>query len=356
MNIIIILGNIITILLIVKLESTRISPSERLYELESINKIRNKAIRKYLPNYDLQEAFKFLSQYIMNEVEMYGFAEHLNRTDYPPEWSKTRKLENYEYYNFLRYNFPLEAYELIPQQAEMRINYLRRRFFQNAPTLDAQILIESYYGRKLDDLMLFEDYYAITILLKNISIFYVNDPASWRMRRALYNLAIRNYNLNSDLNDTSKYCFFRDVKTETFINDINVEDVFDTTNFIICSSKYKESYSYEFGNLEFNLSSYWLNNKLLITNSNLMVSLEDIVELDDEEIYVILPDVELTVRSVKAFFIINGKRNAYVNMLTSSMYERCNWLTYLANQIEKYKEMENNYFRIKGAKFDRGEA
>ncbi|XP_043472488.1 uncharacterized protein LOC122505103 [Leptopilina heterotoma] len=344
MNTIIILGYIITILLIVKLESTRISPSERLDELEKITIIRNKVIKHYLPNYDLQEAFKILSQYIMNEVEMYGFAEHLNRTDYPPEWSKTRKLENYEYYNFFRYNFPLEAYELSAQQAEMRINYLNRIFFKNAPTLDAQILIESYYGRKLDDLMLFEDYYAITILLKNISIFYVNDPASWRMRRALYNLAIRNYNLNSDLNDTSKSCFYMNIKSKTYVNSMTLGNVFGTTDFIICSSKYLNSYTYDYENLNSKLSSYWLNNKLLITDSNLMVSLEDIVKFDDEEIYVILPKVDLKVVSDKAFFIKNGIRNVYVKIETSAIYEKSNWLTYLANQIEKYKTMEKEYF------------
>ncbi|XP_043472500.1 uncharacterized protein LOC122505108 [Leptopilina heterotoma] len=345
MNTIVVLGNIITILLIVligKLESTRISPSERLYELGCINSVKNNVIKKYLPNYDLKKAFGILSQYIMNEVEMYGFAEHLNRTGNPPEWSKTRKLKNYEYYNFLRYNSPLEAYELSAQQAEMRINYLRGRYFQNAPALDPQILIESYNERNLNDLMLFEDYYAIIILLKNILTLDVDNPASWRIKRALYTLAIRNYNPNSDLNDTSKSCFFRDVKTETSINDMNLGDVFETTSFIICSSQLKENKnSYDYENINFQL--YWLNNKLLITDSIAMVSLEDVLQLDGE-IYVILPKVDLKVVSDKAFLIKNGIRNVYVKFETSTIYEKSNWLTYLANQIEKYKTMEKEYF------------
>lgn len=343
MNTIFILGNIITIFLIVDLESTRLSSSERIYELETINTIKNKVIKEYLPNYDQQEAFKILSQYIMNEVEMYGFAEHLNRTGYPPEWSNARKLKNYKYYNFLRYDLSLEKLKIDTQQTKMRINYLNSMYFQNAPALNPQILTESYNERNLNELMLFKDYYASMIFLKNFSTLYVEDPASWRIRRALYSLAIRNYNPNSDLNYNLPCFFKQDVKTRTVVDYINSGDTFGTTNFIICSSKYEKQFSYDNENLNIKLNSYWINYNLLITDSILMVSLDDIAELDDEKIYVILTEVPLKVVSVKAFSVTNGKRNAYLNMKTSPIHERSNWLTSLANEIEKYKQMEKEF-------------
>ncbi|XP_043480688.1 uncharacterized protein LOC122510253 [Leptopilina heterotoma] len=345
MNTIIILGNIITILLIGKLESTRISPSERLHELETINTVKNKVIEEYLPNYDPREAFEFLSQYtIRNEVEMYGFAEHLNKTGNPPEWSKTRKLKNYQSYNFLRYHFPLEAYELDEHQAEMRVNYLRRRFFPNAPILNSQLLIKSYYERKVDDLMLFEDYYAIMILMKSVSVLDVDDPANWRIRRALYTLAIRNYNPNSILNYDSKSCYFKMMKTSSFVESIKFGDIFETATFIICSSKYKESYSYNNEKFYFNFTLFSVNHEMVITDSLLAVSLKDIVEFDDEEIYVILPKVHFKLLSNLGFIINNGKTNFYVKMSTFPIDDSANWLTKLANEVEKYKEMEKEYF------------
>ncbi|XP_043472412.1 uncharacterized protein LOC122505056 [Leptopilina heterotoma] len=343
MNTFIILGNIITIIFVVKSESTRITYSERLHELESINTVRNKVIGEYLSYYDLPEAFEILSQYILNEVEMYGFAEHLNRTGSPPEWSNTRQLKNHEHYNFLRYNEYVEEFILRRQKTGMHVSFLRRNIFHSASRINYRNLIIFYNEKMLNDLITFEDYYAIQLLLKDDLQINWENPASWRMRRALYSLAIRQYSSNATMNYIPKSCFFKKTETKTFVNDIKKGDSFEKTTFSICSSKYKESYSYNH-KYSFNKSFYWTNYEVLITDPITMVSLEDILDVEDEELYVILPKTDFTVLSDPAFFFNNDVPNLYVKMLTSPIYARSNWLTELANEIEKYKEMEKEYF------------
>ncbi|XP_043471020.1 uncharacterized protein LOC122504154 [Leptopilina heterotoma] len=343
MNTILILGNIITIIFVVKLESTGIPHSERIHELESINNLRNKVIREYLSNYDLPEAFEILSQYILNEVEMYGFAEHLNRTGSPPEWSNTRQLKNYKNYNFLRYNYSFGEYRLGIENTYMHINFLRKEIFYLTHNINVPKLVKSYKEKMLHNLITFDDYYAIQLLLKNYFIINSENLASWRMRRALYTLAIRQYSSNATMNYIPKTCFFKKQERKKFVQDIKKGDSFEKTTFSICSSKYKESYSYIYEYFLPN-SSCWTNYKVLITDPIAMVSLKDIVDVEDEELYVILPKTDLTVLSDAEFFVDNGAPNFYVKILTSPIYARSNWLTELANEIEKYIEMEKEYF------------
>ncbi|XP_043480701.1 uncharacterized protein LOC122510260 [Leptopilina heterotoma] len=280
---------------------------------------------------------------------MYGVAEHINRTGNLPEWCIiTRKLKNYQSYNLLRYHFPLGSYNLRSTLAGKPINFLRKWFFQNASILNTQILVESYYKRKLVDLMSFEDYYTIMILLKNVSVLNVDAPASWRMRRALYSLAIRQYSSNAIMNYIPKTCLFKKKETKTFVDDIKTGDSFEKITFTICSSKYEEPLSYVPENLNFNFSSYWVHYELVITDPILMVSLADVVKSDDEEIYVILPKIDLTVISETTFLITNGEPNLYLKLVTSPIYARSNWLTELANEVEKYKEMELEYINRQG--------
>ncbi|XP_043472407.1 uncharacterized protein LOC122505052 [Leptopilina heterotoma] len=343
MNTILILGNIITIIFVVKLESTRISHSERLHELKSINTLKNKVIKEYLFNYDQSEAFEILSQYILNEVEMYGFAEHLNRTGSPPEWSNTRQLKNHEHYNFLRYNEYVEEFILRRQQTGMHVSFLRKNIFYFAPRINYQNLVKFYNEKMLNDLITFEDYYAIQVLLKDDLQINWENPASRRMRKAIYSLAIRQYSSNATMNYIPKSCFFKKTETKTFVNDIKKGDSFEKTTFSICSSKFKESYSYTY-EYSFHTSFYWTNYEVLITDPITMVSLEDILDVEDEELYVILPKTDLTVLSDPEIFVNNSVPNLYVKMSISPIYDRSNWLTELANEIEKYKEMEKEYF------------
>ncbi|XP_043484983.1 uncharacterized protein LOC122512903 isoform X2 [Leptopilina heterotoma] len=332
MNKIILLGNIITIIFVVKLESTGISPNERIFEYETLKALRYQVIKEYLQNYHPTTAFEILSNYILNENEMYGFAEHLNRTGNIPEWSIKRQLKNPKSYEQLRYNTYMEINSLHFLQTHKRTIDYALKIFHNLQRFSVGELFKKYIENDVKDQILFEDYLAIVNYLQDESQIDFENLASWRMRRALYTLAIRQYNYNSPSNFIPEKCVisYRTIK-RNFADDIKTGDIFKGTTFSICGVNNNSTES---------LITYYA----IIIDPLVRVRLENFVSQAYGILFIILPKVE--------FCIVNSpslENSAYevkesTTLTFSPIFERSNWLTAIANEIENYKQKEREYF------------
>ncbi|XP_043484974.1 uncharacterized protein LOC122512903 isoform X1 [Leptopilina heterotoma] len=342
MNKITILGIIITIIFVVKLVSTEISPSERINEYETLKALRQKVIKEYLTNYDLATAYETLSHYILNESEMYAFAEHLNRTGNIPEWSIKRQLKNPTFFEILRYAPFLGKLTDYVHTRRYNIDLYSNRlnYFLKFPI---NKLLKSYMKKDIKDIIVFEDFVAIIVFLQDESQINFNNPAAWSMIRALYSLAIRQYSSNSILNYKPEKCFFKRKETKSYGDNIKINDIFKKVTFSICKSNYTESYSY-YSLLKNNSLSYLMTYETIITDPLVRVSLEDILENRDGKVDVLLPKVELSVISSPKIKKSIRESTVFVTLACSPIYERSNWLTAMANEIEKYKQKEREYF------------
>ncbi|XP_043484985.1 uncharacterized protein LOC122512905 [Leptopilina heterotoma] len=343
MNKFIVLGIIITTIFVVKLESTRISQNERINEHERINFLKYKIIMEYFQHYDLTTALEILSQYIMNESEMYEFAENFNKSGNPPDWSINRQLKNPKFYETLRYERNLES--LPAEYLEIYIHgiIVKLQIIFNIHNFPINALLERYLERNLEELISFEDYLAIAILLQDESQIYLENPAAWRMRRALYSLAIRQYSSNSELNFNFDICFSMHEAKRNFIDDIKIGDTFEMRYFSICSSKNKKSFSYSsvYNN---DTMFYTVRCKTIITDFLLRVSLEDIVDNVEGIIYVIFPKVEFSIRRNPLIKKTEYGDTVFLITKTFPFDEKSNWITAMANEIENYKQKEIEYF------------
>lgn len=343
MNKVIVLAIIIISIFVAKLKSTRISQNERINGLKRITFLRFKIIVEYFLHYDLTTALEILSQYILNESEMYEFVENFRRTGNPPDWSIQRKLKNPKFYETLRYDEKLES----PPSEYLEIYILGISFklqtIFHIHDFSVNPLIERYVEKNLDELISFEDYLAITILLQDESQIYLENPGSWRMRRALYTLAIRQYSSNFELNFKSEICFSVLEEKIRFAKNIKIGDTFDMGVFSICSSEYKELYSYS-SLYNHDTTFHMVRYKTKITDFLLRVSLEEIVDNVEGIIYVIFPKVEFFVRRNPFIKTSKNGDTAFITTKTVPFDENSNWITEMANEIENYKQKEREYF------------
>ncbi|XP_043465845.1 uncharacterized protein LOC122500807 [Leptopilina heterotoma] len=132
---------------------------------------------------------------------MTNFASNLKDCKSPPFQYKSFKLQNFDYYEKLRFNLHVEHW-LTKQQAIQRISNIYSQeeiSFINIPLGE---LFNDYLANNLFDAITFDDYYAIKSLLSNPQ--FINDKESFiycQIMKAVHRLAIRQFDARPQRNN-----------------------------------------------------------------------------------------------------------------------------------------------------------
>ncbi|XP_043472404.1 uncharacterized protein LOC122505050 [Leptopilina heterotoma] len=345
MKTIIILGNITIFLVALTVtESMRLSENDRKKEFTALKTLKQLVASKYLRKYNAEEASELLGQYIMNSHELIEFAEYLNKTGNVPEWSKTMKLKNPKFYEILRYN---NLVDFIPLKKEITYQIatnLKMTIFKDSPSISIEKLVHFYKTANLNELISLEDYYAINVLLIDRNQMFLPNPVGWRIKTALYSLAIRQYSLNLNFNFSPKNCFIRVRGDANYVNGFEVGSHSKLSDFWFFKSHnvFEESDSnspiYNDNN-----PSNWVSYKFVITEPRVIVNLEEVVK-NDKKLYVLLPRTDFVVLKKRLIYDTFFGLTSFIKAKTTPILNKSNWITNMANKIEEYKKMEEKYF------------
>ncbi|XP_043472410.1 uncharacterized protein LOC122505054 [Leptopilina heterotoma] len=347
MKTITILGYITTIILVALslIESKRISAFERINDFVELQSLKYSLIDEYLHNFETEVAFKLLSAYVLDEIELESFSLHLNSTGMLPDWSMTHKLKNPKLYELLRYD---TSVELIPPSRNKAIKdatNLKMTVFQYSPKVLVEELCDVYIEEKLDELISLEDYYAIRVLKRDDRQIKMENPVSWRMRRALYSLAIRQYRPNLISSFLPIHCFHRRFSNRSRLFNMKVNDSFRLTRFLLCTDKYilEESLTSSSA-YDHTSSSHWISFEIVITDPRLVVNLNEILKSDDRNAYCLFPTLLLKALSDSEDRNTSYGLISFIKVQTVPTESRSEFLTAMANNIEDYKMKEREYF------------
>lgn len=342
---IIIPRNIVTIIFTLSLPilvSTRISLKERSYEFRKQNFLKTKATDVYIDKVDKSKAWDLLNKFVLNENEMKEFLQYFNTNGIPPEWSNGRKLMNPIHYKNLRYYFNVESSSFSIKRAIKSVKNLKL-IFKNTPEVSTSYLFKSYVDKNLLEILTFEDYYTLKIYMTDISqIALLDNPVGWRIKRALYSLAIRQYSpyLSSSDNVNYSKCFFTAFEKKEIIDNIQVHGTLSGGNFVLCKSIFNKV---RLDSSEFESTSYLVSYKVLFSKAIYIVNLNDIFD-DNQEVNIILPEINYMLRNKKSAFSIDGLSYERLSIEIVNKLEDSEWLSYLANSIEVLKQKEREYF------------
>lgn len=346
MKTIIVLRDTITIVLIALTvtESLRIPAYDRVDEFMDLQGLKYNLIMTYLPNSDVEKTLDLLSQFVLDESELNEFVRHLQQTGEPAQWMMDKKLKNPKLYELLRFEISTELIPLNRNTAMERIVNLKINAFANSPKVHFHQIWDAYVNEKLNELISLEDYYAIRILLKDHSQINVENPVGWRIRRAIYSLAIRQYSLNFNHDRPLAYCFQRKIISKSDVNQFKKNEILQFDEFLICRNKQVFSGS--------NINPYVIHQDdflayidILNTDSRLMVSLDEIIKFEDDIIFFALfPKTSFKVDDAK-FFTTSGGLTSYLSFKTMpTTISNSQLLAFMANSIEEYKEKEEEYY------------
>lgn len=175
-------------------------------------------------------------------LEMYILVKSIYENGYPAENYDKSWLSNPKLYEKLRFDSYLEDGFL---RAEFRNEAIQRIYniysdeTNQLIKMDPEYLIDNYLTHKLFDMITFDDYYAIkTYLINNFSTTNIKNPIFWRIKKALYSLVTRQFDLISFQTKKTMFCRIknklRHEKTQSFI----IKD------FTLCHEHYSDAIHY----------------------------------------------------------------------------------------------------------------
>ncbi|XP_043482831.1 uncharacterized protein LOC122511555 [Leptopilina heterotoma] len=345
MKSIVLLGNIVTIILVTlpAFKTIRISDDEREAEFLKLQTLRQKVNRHF--NYNIN--MSILREFVLSRNDMYDFAEYLNQTGgQTPEWSKSRRLVNPELYELLRFNNYVDSIPSSANEMTESLTNLKNRIFENSPNVSFEQICYDYMKENLYELISFENYFAIRVLEEDYNQIELENLVGWRMKKALYSLAIRQYSQNSASNFLTIYCHSKHLKSRSFIDTYEMGETFKILNFRLCSSKrsspeIKSKSSIMRMN---NFTSYWIFYEFMITDPKLIVYLEDVIKSNDEKIYIFLPETRFKVINGPEVYNTNIGLAAFLKLRTIYYPRTLRWLAEAANNIEMYEKKEKEYY------------
>lgn len=352
MKLIIVLGSIVTIILVTLpvLESTKLSANDRVDKFINLQTSKYNVINKYLSNYIIENAFRILSKFVLNEREMYEFAKHLNETGVLPKWSKQQELKNPKFYELLRYDITVE---LIPQFFDdviQRVHDLKTKIFHDSPDVSIERLCKVYVRNKLNEIISLPDYYALIVLFEDRQQLKLHKPVGWRIKRALFSLAIRQY--NSDLISTFSpvTCFHEKLVIANSINDIKTGSTIEFNDFLTCHNNnifhgkhlkpIKESES----------TKNWISYKIVVTDPSLIVNFDEFRKNEEDDFNIILPNVVFMAMKDPILYDTSYGLTAFLTIESKPIVKRSEWLASMANAVEHYKEKEEAYLNDASSK------
>lgn len=340
------LRNIMTIILVTLpvLKSIRISLPDRVEQYLKVKNLKFKIINNYLRHYQTENVYNLLSEYALDKIEMYAFALHIYKTGNLPEWSTAQKLKNPKLYESLRYEIFVELIPSSRDESIELIQNLKLTVFKNAPNISHRRIYSVYVNKKLNEIVSLENYYAINIYLKHNRQITLENPVGWRIRSALYSLAIRQLTPNLKYPNTSKICFTSKLVNSSFVNPFPVGQISKIIDFWKCRSRNMIEESDSSIPVNNDDSFYWISYKIVITDHKLIVSLEEFLKNGEEKFYLFFP--ETAFNALSSFTSDDTSRGLinYITLETVPVRDNSKWLTEMVNKIEKYKEKEGEYF------------
>lgn len=340
------LENIITIIFAVTLQivvSTRILASVRLQMANDFYNRAALAVENRINYPFILEAWDMLGNHVLSAHKLDYFFQEINKTGKPIEFFENVELINPIHFKVLRY-FPLlqSRYFDINDASELFKN-LNLNAFGKTFDISFQELFNTYEKKKLNELLSFEDYYALRIYLHDYSQINLKNPLGWKIRRGILNLAIRQYREKAQLSsdtDVAELCTFYSIKSKEFISNIKKNSFMYISHFHICSGG---NQNYEPLIKETTSSQYLIFNDLNIVNNFQVVSLNEITE-SGEDLYVILPDTKLILAKklnpIRRSGIIIQRLIQNVHVVNVNDQRL---LTSWANYVELLKNKEKQY-------------
>lgn len=335
-------------------ELTKIPAIERLNECSELETIQIDAINNNLViddenvrNIHLDKILHILKHYVLNETEIYKFIEYLIATGHVPEWSSKHKLKYYHLYKILR----CETYVgIIFSSLSDTLNYMTggpmMKVFQNVIDVSPTTIAYSYFTENFNELLTLSDYYAIMVLLNDLKKINFKNPIGWRIKKALYSLAIRQYSPDVSSTFSPITCFNEDLVIAESINDFKAGRTFKFTDFLFChkhNNRLQETHSNSPIIKKSNSTHNWIAYRIVITDPRMIVNLDEFTKNKEEDFNIILPHVVFMTMEDPILHDTSYGLVAYVTIETMPITVVSEWLTSIANKINTYKEKEKPY-------------
>ncbi|XP_043484666.1 uncharacterized protein LOC122512714 [Leptopilina heterotoma] len=294
---------------------------------------RNKLYNKYLSNiYNKTTAMELFRNYNFNSFfDMNTFAIILKNSASDESFYKCR-VQDSDMNEKLRFHRFLEN-SMSPAQAIERIHNIYSHEDINLINLPIEKLFDEYLENDLFDTVSFDDYYAIQNFLTNEYITTnLPIPSLWRIKKAMYSLALRQYDSFFELNiNRVIFCL---LKTNSESVDINGTLTFN--EFIVCNhflSNIREEY--ESRNTTF-VTIYKLN---LSRDSFLALNLQNIDKTLNQ--YIILPDTKFKIHR----WNIEYRGRIYEKVITIERVKItcCEWMSSVLNKAYLYAKLDAEY-------------
>ncbi|XP_051160415.1 uncharacterized protein LOC127280983 [Leptopilina boulardi] len=275
-------------------------------------------------------------------IKLSVFAKDLNKFGFAPSTYDNQWLNNPKLYEKLRFYSYVEIGLYQRKAIELIENIYSQEDISliNIPPGSA---FNDYMANQLFDTISFDDYYAIRIFLSNPNANTdIDTPDVWRIKKAIYSLAIRQY--DSFKKAENKQIILYCKKTNVFQKTTNLKRRIISTNaFLYCNEDSSEwDYYYQILSEE-NESHIPVSLQFFKIILNYPFLVIDVKNIDaHSKHYIILPSTKFRFMGGK-FTFIDQTNIHFLNMQSPSHYyiSHNDWLAKVANSVSHYENKIN---------------
>lgn len=220
MKLIVALENIVTIILVIvpAFKSIRMSADERKAESLQASGLILNVVGEYASYLSFREMSLF-EEFVFNKREVHEFAKYFIENRHIPEWSKSYRLKNPKLYKLLRFEQYVNSIPSGATEMTERLINFKNEILQNSPEVSVENVCLHYLADDLNELISLENYFTLRVLEKDYNQVVLKNPLGWRIRQALYSLALRQYRQNLISSFSPIFCYSHHLVKASQIND-----------------------------------------------------------------------------------------------------------------------------------------
>ncbi|XP_051160401.1 uncharacterized protein LOC127280980 isoform X1 [Leptopilina boulardi] len=290
-------------------------------------------------------AMHILKHYSFSRLrELTVFANDLKELRYTPAKYDKQWLNNPELYEKLRFYSYVEI-GLYERKAIERIENIYSQEDISLINIPPGSAFDDYMANQLFDTISFDDYYAIRIFLSNPNANTdIDTPDVWRIKKAMYSLAIRQYDSfkKAENKQIILYCKrTNDIQKTTFVN--LKHKMISTNAFLYCNEDSSEWDYYSQILSEENESHIPVSLqffKIILNDPFLAIDVKNIDAHSKH--YIILPSTKF--RFIEEKFTFIQQTNIHCLIMKSPSHKiiiHKDWLATVANKVSYYEDKIN---------------
>ncbi|XP_043484748.1 uncharacterized protein LOC122512761 isoform X2 [Leptopilina heterotoma] len=332
----IIITEILNFLIKPTLAGINFPPERRRYNYITLQIRKNITLKHFQKKkYNKVLAMDILDNYVFDSYEdLFIFGKKITEGSEGSEFHKC-SLHDSNLYEKLRFEGNIENKNCLNLNLVIkRIHNIYSREEINLINLRIKRLFFDYVENDLFDTVSFDDYYAIQDFLTNNYITTnLSFPSLWRIKKAMYSLALRQFDAISSTASSTEtlYCLPKNDSKRITDNGFLTFD-----EFIICHNDLSNVDNY---GIQFNNNPSTRIYKLIIKQLFLVVHLKIIDK--DLNSYVIFPGTEF-MGVYDNNTVIIGENSVPVVTLESVTVKNCEWLANVANKASHFVKLAKN--------------